>query len=119
MTKRILVVDDSPLSRALLVNTIEREGQFDVLAVDNGAEAIQLVRSTDFYCIFLDLSMPGVTGYDVLEEIGGGTVPVVIVTADGQKRTKERVLDLGAIAVLSKPPQPDVIRKVLYGELNV
>lgn len=112
---RILVVDDSPLSQALLVKTIEREGSFQIETIDNGAEAINLVRTGDFDCVFLDLSMPGVTGYDVLEAIGDCPTPVIVVTADQQKRTEERVLALGATAVLSKPPQTEKISAILRG----
>jgi CheY-like chemotaxis protein len=116
--KRVLVVDDSPLSQALLVKTIEREGAFQIVTTDNGTEAIKHVQSGQFDCVFLDLSMPGVTGYDVLEAVGDCGVPIIVVTADRQKRTEERVLDLGAIAVLSKPPQTDKISAVLHGGSN-
>jgi two-component system response regulator FixJ len=56
-------------------------------------------------CVLVDVHMPGMSGLDLLQEIAGHQrpVPVVVLTASRETRVRERALELGAIAVLTKP----------------
>lgn len=113
MAKRILVVDDSPLSRVMISKAVSLEGDYEILVADSGRTAIEMHTDSPADFIFLDLTMPGISGFDVLEELRDTAVPIVVVTADRQKRTAERIMDLGAKAVIPKPPTREMIREVL------
>ncbi len=113
MAKRIMVVDDSPLSRIVISKAVSLEGDYDILQVGGGKEAIRIQTETPVDLILLDLTMPEITGFDVLEALRGMSVPIVVVTADRQKRTAERIKGLGARAVIPKPPTRDMIRGAL------
>lgn len=67
--------------------------------------------------VFLDLNMPGVTGFDVLgflkREPNMGDVPVVIVTSDDQPETARKAMDVGAAAYIVKPVDLDVLEEAL------
>lgn len=65
---RALICEDDPAIRSLLRITLEREG-IDTEAVADGAAAILLLADSDFHVVVLDLMMPGVSGFDVLENM--------------------------------------------------
>jgi two-component system, chemotaxis family, chemotaxis protein CheY len=115
MAKKVMVVDDSPLSRVMIAKAVGLEGDFDILEVAGGADAIRIQSESPADLIFLDLTMPEVSGYDVLAAMDGANVPIVVVTADRQKRTAERIMELGARAVMPKPPTRAMIREALKG----
>ncbi|MGE3681317.1 MAG: response regulator [Bdellovibrionales bacterium] len=85
MHKRILIVDDSEDTRELLTATLECEG-FVVLSASNGDEALELLsKDAEFSLVLLDLSMPSMTGLELLSEMqkrGVATeVPIMLVSA--------------------------------------
>ena len=115
MGKKVMIVDDSPLSRVMMAKAVALEGDYDIVHAEGGAEAIRMQSEAPADLIFLDLTMPEVTGYDVLVAMDGADVPIVVVTADRQKRTAERILGLGARAIMTKPPTREMIREALKG----
>lgn len=102
----ILVVDDNPDNRDLLVRHIERQKHSAVTA-ENGEEALQLLKTQPFDLVLLDIMMPGMSGFDVLEHMKRDTqlqtLPVVVVSALNELESVGRCIELGADDYLVKP----------------
>jgi two-component system LytT family response regulator len=100
---RTLVVDDEKPARARLLELLRREPGIEIVGEGcDGREAVELVRAWAPQLMFLDVQMPEVGGFDVLEAIGPGTVPVVVfVTAFD--RYALQAFDVHAIDYLLKP----------------
>ncbi len=116
---KVLIVEDSLVSRQHLARHIEKLGHESVLAGD-GNVGLDLLRTERPACMFLDLLMPEMDGFEVLEQLrrDGCEVPVYVVTADIQATTKERVLKLGARALLKKPAQLSAVGEALEQALG-
>jgi CheY-like chemotaxis protein len=101
---RILVVDDDLALARGLSNALRHLG-FAVDHTQDGEGAAQVALSEPYCLIVLDLGLPGVSGFKVLEDIrkAGSTVPVMILTARDAMSDKVKGLDLGADDYLSKP----------------
>ena len=114
---RVLVVDDNEDVRHLLSLMLQQLGHRADHATD-GAEALELLSATDYDVMLLDLSMPGMSGEDVLrrlsEEPPAPGLRVVVVSAYAGALV-ETLQELGASAVLSKPLDKAELRKVLSG----
>lgn len=117
--RRILLVDDSPIARMVMKRLLKSIGHTDVIEADNGSDAIDLYEKHEPDIMFLDLTMPEITGYDVLARIRsvGHDAYVVVLTADRQEETAYRVRALGAKQVMHKPPKSedvaDAIREAI------
>ncbi|MBW3670117.1 MAG: response regulator [Acidobacteria bacterium] len=80
-TNQILVIDDDPVIRRLIV-TVAREAGYPTSEVSDGAEALEMIEAGDFKLLILDLMLPGLSGYDVLDRLEPGFgCSVIIVTA--------------------------------------
>lgn len=119
MATPILVVDDSPMARKMLIKSLPSSWDVDITQAGNGEEAIAAYRAGKADVMFLDLTMPVMDGYGVLETLQkeGLNSFVIVVSADIQPIAAERVKKLGAIAFVKKPVNPDAIVEVLrqYG----
>lgn len=107
---RVLIVDDSWLTRRMLVKILTTNGHEPIEAV-NGIEALAKIPEFKPECILLDLVMPECDGVDFLRSYDAmaDKVPVIVLTADIQDTTRKRCLELGAAVVLNKPPREDEI----------
>ena len=111
MTDRasVLVVDDDPVNRSMLSRSLEADGH-EVTTVESGAEALEIVGSQAFDVVLLDVVMPGMDGYQVLERLKVDPelrhLPVVMVTAVDDLASAVRCIELGADDYLSKPVDP-------------
>jgi two-component system, cell cycle response regulator DivK len=105
-SKTILVVDDNGINR-LLPGLILRPFGWDVLEVDSGLAALEILKKTPISCVLLDISMPVVSGLDVLEDLRRDQrfqeIKVVAYTAYAEQEDVSRLLELGFDAVLIKP----------------
>jgi class 3 adenylate cyclase len=105
----ILVVDDDPVNRSMLSRTLEADGH-EVTTVESGSEALDLLRSHDVDVVLLDVVMPTMDGYQVLERLKADPelrhLPVVMVTAVDDVASAVRCIELGADDYLSKPVDP-------------
>ena len=104
----LLVVDDSWLSRNM-VSKILKGGGHDVREAVNGIDALAKLEEEAPDCMVLDLLMPELDGFGVLEGMQEKSIslPVIVMSADIQESSKERCLLLGARCVLNKPPNED------------
>ena len=111
MTARasVLVVDDDPVTRSMLTASLEASGH-QVTTADGGSQALDLVRADGYDVILLDVLMPRMNGYQVLEELKDDPrlrhVPVVMVTGLDDVESAVRCIELGADDYLSKPIDP-------------
>lgn len=119
MTVSILVVDDSPMARKMLVRSLPPAWDIQITEVSGGLEALAEYRSGRVDVMFLDLNMPEMDGYQVLETLRreGLNCLVIVVSGDIQEKAQERVSALGAIAFVRKPVDAQKIEAVLrqYG----
>ena len=100
----ILVIDDEPLVLELFRVTLEEQG-YTVLTVDNGLDAIRLIKDQDFDLTFLDLKIPGMDGAKLFRCIRDirPELPVVIITAYPQSELMSRALVYGPLSIMKKP----------------
>lgn len=114
----VLIVEDTPFERELMRRAVTEEG-YTCVEAGNGREALARIREERPDCILTDLGMPEMDGFELLAALqeDGLRVPVVVVTADRQQRTRDECLRLGAVEVLHKPWARrllvDAVRKAL------
>ncbi len=115
MAISILVVDDSAMSRKLVIRALPPEWDVEVHQAGNGQEALNLYKSSKPQVMLLDLTMPVMDGFEVLESLKreGQTPFVIVISADVQPKAQERVKELGAVAFLKKPIKTEEIKQVL------
>jgi CheY-like chemotaxis protein len=121
MSVSVLVVDDSPIARKMLRKALPADWDISVQEASNGEEALLAYRAGKVDVMFLDLTMPPMDGFQVLQALQAEDLNcfVIVVSADVQPQARERALGLGAIAFVSKPVNAEGIRTVLreYGVL--
>jgi two-component system cell cycle response regulator len=109
----VLVVDDDAVNRLLLSRMLERDGH-RVRTVANGLEALEAVRDDPFDCVLLDVLMPEMDGYQVLEHIRGDSklrhTPVIMISAREDTDSIVRCIEMGAEDYLPKPFDPVLLR---------
>ncbi|KAA3655012.1 response regulator [Denitromonas sp.] len=119
MASTVLVVDDSAMARKMLIRSLPASWDVEVRQATNGVEALAAYRQGDVDVMFLDLTMPEMDGFQVLETLRaeGLNCLVVVVSADIQPEAQERVKRLGAIAFVKKPVDAEKLGVVLkeYG----
>jgi DNA-binding NtrC family response regulator len=100
----ILIVDDEPQVAEVLAKSLSRQGHRTTV-VHSGEEALKAINTTTPDALFLDVSMPGINGLDVLAEVRR-TKPqlaVVVITGHATPDEVEQVKKLGAVDVIPKP----------------
>ena len=119
MAVSILVVDDSPIARKMLIRSLPPDWDVEITQASNGFEALAAYRAGKVDVMFLDLTMPDMDGYQVLETLRKEDLNclVIVVSADVQALAQERVKQLGAISFVRKPITTDGLGEVLrqYG----
>jgi len=100
---RVLVADDEPLARRRVLRLLrEHDDEVDVVAVcESGSQAVEAIRETRPDLVFLDVQMPGLDGFEVLERLGGELPAVIFVTA--HDRYALRAFEVHALDYLLKP----------------
>jgi CheY-like chemotaxis protein len=115
----VLICDDSRFAAQQLARALPADWDVSVSFADGGEAALEAIRQGKGDILFLDLNMPGMDGYAVLEAIRTQDLPtlVIVVSADIQPEARERVLKLGALEFVKKPVSGEVISEVLkrYG----
>lgn len=112
-TGNILVVDDNQLNRTLLAAGLEEEG-YIVKTASNGIVALEMLHQEPFDVMLLDLIMPEMDGYQVLEETRQHPdlrhIPVIVISALGEMESVIRCIEIGATDYLTKPFDPVLLR---------
>lgn len=117
---RLLIVEDEEVLRDILVEslTVLSPG---LKAVNNGAEALELVKSETFDAILSDINMPVMTGLNLLAEIRklGIETPFVFLSAFGDKDNIQKALQLGANNFIDKPFSTELLLEVMGNALQL
>lgn len=108
--RHVMVVDDEPHIGRIIQMKLER-GPYRVSLIPGGEQALEVLRGDDpVDLVLLDIMMPFVSGFDVLQEIRSfphrQTTPVIMLTAKGQPTDRTRAYELGATDFLTKPFSP-------------
>lgn len=112
-----LIVEDSPMMRQLLVFALARVKNLRVTEADDGVDALRKLATARFDIILTDINMPIMDGLKLVKRIRSDAThkdtPIVIITTEGSQEDRQRALQLGANAYVTKPIQaPQVIAKV-------
>jgi signal transduction histidine kinase len=117
----ILAVDDNRMNRVKLSLSLEQQGHRVSLAED-GQQALDMLKSQPFDVVLLDIIMPGLDGFQVLERIKGDPelrdLPVIVISALDELDSAVRCIEMGAEDYLPKPFEPVLLRARLNASLQ-
>ncbi len=115
MIKKLLLVDDSAVARKILLKCIPNAEQYEVHEANNGLEGFEKYKELQPDLTFMDLTMPVMGGVEAIEEIRkhDPKAIVIVTTADVQTKTIEKVMDLGALLVVRKPPSSETVNDAI------
>jgi CheY-like chemotaxis protein len=109
----LLVVDDNEMSRDVLSRRLRRQGYRVAVAVD-GRQALEMLQAEEFSLVLLDIMMPEMNGYQVLEHLKADSalrhIPVIMTTALDETDGIEKCIELGAEEYLTKPFNPVLLK---------
>ncbi|MGB3623725.1 response regulator [Ketobacter sp. MCCC 1A13808] len=121
MSIPLLICDDSAMARKQVRRSLPEGWDVDVTMACNGVEGLEAIRTGKGEMVFLDLTMPEMDGYSVLENVKkeGHKCVVIVISADIQPEARERVMALGALDFIKKPVDGNKLQEVLkkYGLL--
>jgi two-component system chemotaxis response regulator CheY len=114
MKAKVLIIDDSGLARRLLRKIVEELGH-EVEEASDGAQGLERYVLNHHDVVILDLLMHGMYGMEVLQKFKelNQELPVIIVSADIQRTTREQVQVAGAAAMVNKPVTKEQLAEVL------
>ena len=119
---RILVVDDNEDNRYTLMRRLRREGYTDVVSAGDGRDALARLAETDFDLMLLDIMMPEMDGYSVLEKLRASgrlaSLPVIVISAIDDFDSVVRCIEMGAEDYLRKPFNATLLRARISGVLE-
>jgi|SRR5436853_5296533 len=122
--KRILIVDDSPTMRRMILASLRDLKDIAFDEAENGLEAIEQLAISPVHLMVLDLNMPDMHGLEVVEFVRSHqayrAIPIIVLTTRGDEASRSAALEAGAAAYLTKPFLPNVlcgrVRELLNGE---
>ncbi|MGC4002426.1 MAG: response regulator [Pirellulales bacterium] len=117
---KILIADDDLISREMLERTLLAQG-YDVTAVDDGDEALRLLKTGEFRLVVVDWDLPGVDGLELIRAARAGDIPgyVYVILITGRDKNASTILGLeaGADDFVAKPFEPsEMIVRIRSGE---
>lgn len=120
MGMKTLIVDDEPIARQVLREELEQMDDIEIVGeAADGAAAVTAIRELSPELVFLDLQMPGLSGFDVIKKLpSGGRIPVVIIVT-AYDRHAIRAFEAGAIDYLLKPVGQDRLAQAVERALRL
>ena len=122
MPKRVLIVEDSPAMRQLLMLAIRRFPQVEVDEVGDGVAALKALTTSTYDVVFVDLNMPILDGMKLIKRIREderyGDARIVVVTTEERPEVEKQALELGASHYVRKPVNRRAIERVLRDVLG-
>ena len=119
---KVLVIDDSPTMRQLILFALKRIGDFQLVEASDGLDGLKKLGADKFDLILTDLNMPVMDGLKLIAMVRNDplhrTVPIVIITTEGAVDDRDRALALGADACITKPIQNTQLLDTVRGLLN-
>lgn len=120
---QILIVDDVQINREIFVELLQ--DQYAPLQAENGFQAVELIEkhSDTIALILLDIMMPGLDGYGVLEHLQAmnlsGVIPVIIISAAEDPEAVEKAYELGATDFISRSTDPTILNKRIFNYIQL
>lgn len=119
MATPVLICDDSSFARKQMARALPVGWDVQVSFACDGVDGLQAIKEGKSDVLFLDLNMPNMDGYEVLQAIREQDLPamVIVVSGDIQPEAHERVMSLGALDFIKKPVSQDQVKQILdkYG----
>lgn len=119
--QKILIVDDSEMNRAFLIDMLEKD--FDIIEAENGVQAIQIINSGNIPpdLMLLDIVMPEMDGFEVLSAMNEygiiNEIPVIMISAENDSSCIERAYEMGVTDYISRPFNVAVVRRRVMNTL--
>jgi len=115
MIRKILIVDDSPISRKMLKSCIPKDRGYEFFEAGDGMAGVEEYKKVQPDVTFMDLTMPVMDGTRATEEIRklAPEAVIIVCTADIQVKSISNVLSLGALMVVKKPPTKETVEDAL------
>jgi two-component system chemotaxis response regulator CheY len=108
--------------RSLIASTVEEIPGFSVIAVPNGFEALKALPQHPIDLIITDINMPDINGLEIVNFVKGHpnykTIPLIIVSTEQSEEDIQKGLSLGASAYVTKPFNPDALKKTVQDVLK-
>ena len=119
---KILVTDDSKMARKMVIKTLQEaldDKNYEILEAQNGQESVDLYKEHNPNIVFMDLTMPVMDGFEALKKIKelDENAKVVVISADIQKLSMDKALQLGAFNFIKKPIDLEKMQQIL-GKIN-
>ncbi len=110
---RILIIDDDEANRGIMARQLERQGHV-IVSADNGRAALKLLKNVPFDMILLDIMMPEMSGFEILERLKGEErlreIPVIVISAFDDPSAMASCIELGAEDYLPRDFDPIILR---------
>ncbi|MBT4540720.1 response regulator [Candidatus Woesearchaeota archaeon] len=111
--KKVMIVDDEFTIRELVALTLEPD--FEIIKAESGEEALEKIKHNNPDLIILDIMMPNMNGYQVCKILRAdkntSNTPIIMLTAKHQVEDVKRAIETGADEYITKPFEPDLLRK--------
>lgn len=111
MPYKILIAEDDPVQRRMIGHLLTKKLGYEVIAVSNGKEAVEFIKSSkqsDVHAVLLDIGMPIMDGFEALKLMREyrADLPILILTGNDDSATAVKAIKEGATDFISKPPEP-------------
>jgi two-component system chemotaxis response regulator CheY len=120
---KILIVEDSPTMRQLIVFALKRLRGISIVEASDGVDGLKKLSAEKFDLIFTDINMPIMDGLKLVSLLRGNEnyriTPIVVITTEGAQEDRERALALGANDYITKPIQGNRIQDIARGLLGI
>ena len=121
--KKILITEDSPTMRSLLISTIEAMEGYEMIEAGSGFEALRLLPREKIDLIITDINMPDINGLELISYVRNNpnykAIPLFIISTESSEKDKEKGLALGANEYLTKPFTKDSLVKAVETHASV
>ncbi|MFH0881306.1 MAG: adenylate/guanylate cyclase domain-containing protein [Lentisphaerota bacterium] len=121
LTGSILVVDDNRMNRLMLARGLEQQGH-QVAFAEHGRQAVEMMHNQAFDVVLLDIEMPEMNGYEVLEHVNANPrwqdIPVIMISAVDEIDSVVKCIEMGAADYLNKPFNPVLLKARVNASLE-
>ncbi|MGR6838696.1 diguanylate cyclase [Aliivibrio wodanis] len=118
--QKVLIVEDEPISRRILQHHLK---PLTTVLASNGVEALRLIKSESIDLILLDIHMPVMGGFEVIEHLKSNdktkNIPIIVITINHSEADEIRALDLGAVDFITKPFNSVILQKRVRNQLRL
>lgn len=122
MGYKVLIVEDSPTIRSLIISTLESAGDFSFVETGGGFEALRILPREKFDLIITDINMPDINGLELVSFVKKNdlyrNIPLIIISTEGSKNDIAKGLALGADEYIVKPFNPEELQNTVLKYLR-